>query len=299
MVTATELPFPLFRRGKVRDVYDLSLAGAPGRLLMVATDRISAFDVVLEPGIPDKGAILTQLSNFWFKLLSGVVPNHLVATKVADFPAALLPYREILGGRAVVAEKLEPIPIECVVRGYLAGSGWAEYQADGKVCGIDLPAGLRQAERLASPIFTPARKAESGHDENITFAACVATVGQATADALRDASLRLYDRARSLAQERGILIADTKFEFGRRADGTLVLMDEVLTPDSSRFWPAASWKPGTNPPSFDKQYLRDWLSRQAWDKTPPGPRLPADVVRETALRYQEAFRLITGSPFPG
>ncbi|HEX2065689.1 MAG TPA: phosphoribosylaminoimidazolesuccinocarboxamide synthase [Candidatus Thermoplasmatota archaeon] len=292
VVTTTDLPFKVFRKGKVRDVYDLG-----NRLLMVATDRISAFDVVLEPGIPHKGTCLTQISNFWFGLLRKEVPNHLVETDVARFPKELQSHAGLLRGRAVLVEKLKPLPVECIARGHIAGSGWKEYQRSGTVCGIPLPAGLRESDRLPRAIFTPSTKAETGHDENITFAQCEAIVGPKTAAWLRDTTLRLYETARAYAAERGILIADTKFEFGQRADGTIVLMDEILTPDSSRFWPADQFRPGGSQPSFDKQYLRDWLETQPWDKTPPGPLLPPHVVEGTARRYSEAYERLTGKPF--
>ena len=292
VVTRTELPFPLFRRGKVRDVYDLG-----DRLLMVATDRISAFDVVLEPGIPQKGACLTQMSNFWFELLRGEVPNHLIATDPAKFPHLLAPHAGLLKGRAVVVEKLAPIPLECIARGYLSGSGWKEYKRSGTVCGIALPPGLRESDKLPRTLFTPSTKAESGHDENITFEQAAALVGRETAARLRDLTVRLYEKAREHAARHGIIIADTKFEFGKRKDGTIVLMDEILTPDSSRFWPADLYRPGGPQSSFDKQYLRDWLETQPWDKTPPGPRLPPQVVEGTARRYYDAYERITGRKF--
>lgn len=297
VVTTTDLPLPVFRKGKVRDVYDVSDAMGKPALLMVATDRISAFDVVLDPGIPHKGACLTQMSNFWFGLLRSEVPNHLIETDVARFPKALQPYAPMLHGRAVIVEKLRPIPVECVARGHLAGSGWKEYKATGTVCGIRLPAGLKESDRLPTSIFTPATKADVGHDENITYEACARIVGETTAAWLRDTTLRIYEKAREHAARRGILIADTKFEFGMRPDGTIVLMDEILTPDSSRFWPAASFRPGGAQPSFDKQFLRDWLEAQPWDKTPPGPRLPPHVVEGTAKRYHEAYERVTGRAF--
>jgi len=297
VVTRTDLPFKVFRKGKVRDVYDVSAEAGKPALLMVATDRISAFDVVLDPGIPHKGTCLTQMSNFWFGLLQAEVPNHLLATDVAQFPKALQPYAGLLRGRAVLVEKLKPLPIECVARGHLAGSGWKEYKASGTVCGIKLPPGLKESDKLPHTLFTPATKAEEGHDENITFEQCAGIVGGTTAAWLRDTTVRVYEKARAHAATRGILIADTKFEFGQRADGTIVLMDEILTPDSSRFWPADQFRPGGAQPSFDKQFLRDWLERQPWDKTPPGPRLPPDVVEGTAQRYYEAYERITGTPF--
>jgi phosphoribosylaminoimidazole-succinocarboxamide synthase len=297
VVTTTQLPFPAFRKGKVRDVYDVSAGVGCPALLMVATDRISAFDVVLDPGIPHKGACLTQMSNFWFDLLKAEVPNHLLETDVARFPKALQPFAGMLKGRAVLVEKLKPLPVECVARGHLAGSGWKEYKANGTVCGIKLPPGLKESDRLPESIFTPATKADVGHDENISYEECAKIVGETTAAWLRSTTLRLYEKARAHAAKHGILIADTKFEFGMRPDGTLVLMDEILTPDSSRFWPADSFKPGGPQASFDKQYLRDWLETQPWDKTAPGPRLTPDVVTGTAKRYYEAFERITGRPF--
>lgn len=275
----TDLPFPLFRRGKVRDVYDLG-----ERLLIVATDRISAFDCVMPEGIPDKGRILTAVADFWFKATADLVPNHFRGGDV--WPPALAPHREALAGRAVVVEKTRPLPIECVVRGYLAGSGWKEYQAGGSVCGVALPPGLRLADRLPEPIFTPATKAESGHDENIPFARMAEIVGADLAARLRDLSLALYRRGAELAAERGILLADTKFEFGLGADGELLLIDEALTPDSSRYWLADRWEPGRNPPSLDKQFLRDYLETlEDWDKQPPAPHLPAEVVAGIRDRY--------------
>jgi phosphoribosylaminoimidazole-succinocarboxamide synthase len=292
VVTTTDLPLKVFRKGKVRDVYDLG-----SQLLMVATDRISAFDVVLEPGIPLKGACLTQISNFWFDQLKGEVPNHLVHTDVAKFPKDLQAYAPMLRGRAVLVEKLKPIPVECIARGHIAGSGWKEYKRSGTVCGIKLPPNLKESERLPQAIFTPSTKAEEGHDENISFEECERIVGKQTAAWLRDTTLRVYEKARAFAAERGILIADTKFEFGTRADGTIVLMDEILTPDSSRFWPMDQFKAGGSQPSFDKQFLRDWLETQPWDKTPPGPRLPPHVVAGTAQRYYEAYERLTGKTF--
>ncbi len=290
-VTRTDLPFPLFRRGKVRDVYDLG-----EQLLVVATDRISAFDVVMPDGIPDKGAILTGMSLFWFELTRDIVPNHLVAHDPGDYPAALRPHAALLRGRSMLVKKTRPYPVECVARGYLAGSGWKEYQKSGSVCGIGLPPGLRQAERLPQPIFTPSTKADSGHDINISFADAARELGQGTAERLRDLTLAVYRRAADYAAGRGIIIADTKFEFGSTLGGIL-LIDEVLTPDSSRFWPAASHRLGENPPSFDKQFLRDYLETLTWDKTPPAPALPAEVVRKTREKYLEAFRMLTGKEF--
>jgi phosphoribosylaminoimidazole-succinocarboxamide synthase len=278
------------RRGKVRDVYDLGDA-----LLIVATDRLSAYDHILRPGIPGKGRILNQLSNFWFGLLADVLPHHLLATDPADFPAALTPYRDLLRGRAVLARKARVIPFECVARGYLAGSGYREYLKAGAVCGIPLPAGLDRASRLPQPIFTPATKAEHGHDENVGFATVERALGPDLAARLRDLTLALYEQGAARAAERDLILADTKFEFGHALDtGELTLVDEVLTPDSSRYWDVAFWTPGTEPASFDKQYVRNWLDETGWDKESPPPELPPDVVQGTLDRYVEAFRRITG-----
>jgi phosphoribosylaminoimidazole-succinocarboxamide synthase len=279
----------LVKRGKVRDVYSAGEAG----LVVVASDRISAFDVVLSPGVPGKGVVLTQLSNFWFSRLAGVSPHHLLATELAALPEPFAS-APALRGRACLVRNLRIVPVECVVRGYLAGSGWKEYQAGGAVCGIPLPAGLREAERLPRPIFTPSTKADVGHDENITFDRVVGTIGGPLAEELREASLELYRRAASLAEERGIIIADTKFEFGQDAGGEVVWADEALTPDSSRFWPRDGHRPGNSPPSFDKQYVRDWLERSGWNKRPPAPSLPDDVVARTQELYLEAYRRLTG-----
>jgi phosphoribosylaminoimidazole-succinocarboxamide synthase len=278
---ATDLPFPAFRRGKVRDVYDLG-----DRLLLVATDRISAFDCIMPEGIPDKGRILTQVANFWFEATRDILPNHLEATRAEDFPAPLRPFADLLRGRAIVVRRTAPLPVECVVRGYLAGSGLKEYARSGTVCGIALPPGLRNADPLPEPIFTPSTKAETGHDENIDFAAMAALVGQDLAARVRGLSLALYRRGRELARERGILLADTKFEFGLLPGGELILIDEVLTPDSSRYWLADSWQPGSNPPSLDKQFLRDYLEGLPdWNKQPPAPHLPDAVVQGVRARY--------------
>jgi phosphoribosylaminoimidazole-succinocarboxamide synthase len=281
----------------VRDVYDVSAEVGRPALLMVATDRISAFDVVLDPGIPHKGACLTQMSNFWFDLLKSEVPNHLIETDVAKFPKTLQPFAPLLKGRAVIVEKLEPLPVECIARGHISGSGWKEYRKSQTVCGIKLPPGLKESQRLPETLFTPSTKADEGHDENITFEQCVQIVGRNNAEWLRRTTIRIYEKARTHAANHGILIADTKFEFGTRPDGSIVLMDEILTPDSSRFWPMDQFEPGHGQPSFDKQYLRDWLETQPWNKTPPGPRLPEDVVQGTAKRYYEAFEKVTGTKF--
>jgi phosphoribosylaminoimidazole-succinocarboxamide synthase len=280
--------FPLWRRGKVRDVYDLG-----DRLLMVATDRLSAFDVVLPTGIPGKGRVLTQISLFWFRLLADLIPNHVIVSDVEEYGSALQPYREQLEGRSMIVTKTEVVPVECVVRGYLAGSGWKDYQRTGSVCGVALPADLKESQRLDQPIFTPSTKAEQGqHDENIAFAAVEAMIGRERARELRDVSLAIYRRAREYAEARGILLADTKFEFGLK-DGKLVWIDEALTPDSSRFWPADGYAPGRSQPSFDKQYVRDYLETLAWDKRPPGPALPPTVVARTLEKYSEAHARLT------
>jgi phosphoribosylaminoimidazole-succinocarboxamide synthase len=279
VLLSTSLPFPIFRRGKVRDVYDLG-----SRLLIVATDRISAFDCIMPDGIPDKGRILTAVAAYWFQATEDLVPNHFRGQ--AHWPAEVEAYREALAGRAVVVEKTQPLPVECVVRGYLAGSGWKEYQAGHAVCGVPLPAGLRLADRLPEPIFTPATKAEEGHDENIPFERMAEILGNPIAERVRELSLALYQRGAQLAAERGILLADTKFEFGLDADGELLLIDEALTPDSSRYWLADRWAPGQNPPSLDKQFLRDYLETvPGWDKQPPAPHLPEAVIEGIRARY--------------
>ncbi len=293
VVTGTEIPdIPMARRGKVRDVYDLG-----DELLIVATDRVSAFDVVLPNGIPHKGSVLTQISRFWFDRID-VCANHLISTDVADFPAALHEHADVLRGRSMLVRRADRVDIECVVRGYLIGSGWKDYQATGAVCGIELPADMPLAGRIDEPIFTPASKSDDGHDENISFDRMVEMVGEDTAVQLRDLSLNIYSAARAYAEERGIIIADTKFEFGR-VDGKLTIIDELLTPDSSRFWPADQYRSGISPPSFDKQIVRDYLSEIAWDKNPPGPELPEEVVAATSAKYLEAYEQLTGEPLPG
>jgi len=280
---------PLLGRGKVRDLYAVD-----GALLLVATDRISAFDHVLGTGIPGKGKILTQISLFWFDLLSGLVPNHLITADVTQFPAALQPYADQLEGRSMLVERAAMFPVECVARGYLAGSGWKEYQARGTVCGIALPPGLQDGSRLPEPVFTPATKSQDGaHDENISFAAAESLLGVEDASELRRLTLALYQRAAAHAQSRGIILADTKFEFGRTPQG-IILADEVLTPDSSRFWEGATWKPGGAQPSFDKQFVRDYLEQIRWNKQAPAPSLPADVAERTQQKYLEAYRRLTG-----
>jgi phosphoribosylaminoimidazole-succinocarboxamide synthase len=278
-------------RGKVRDIYDLD-----GQLLIVATDRISAFDVVMPNPIPDKGRVLNQISRFWFETMADIVPHHMISTEVGDFPRACHPYREILEGRSMLVKRAEPLPIECVVRGYLSGSGWKEYRQTGEVCGIPLPQGLVESSRLEEPIFTPATKAEIGaHDENITFEDAVSRVGHDRAEHVREVSLALYMKARDFAEQQGIIIADTKFEFGMMGD-VLVLIDEILTPDSSRFWPRDEYTPGGPQKSFDKQFLRDYLLTLDWDQSPPAPELPRDVIAKTREKYVEAYRRIVGRP---
>ncbi len=278
----------LARRGKVRDVYDLG-----DHLLIVATDRISAFDYVLGSGIPDKGRVLTQLSAFWFEKMAALTPHHLVSVNVDDFPAVTKPHREVLRGRSMLVHKTDPMPVECVARGYLSGSGWKEYQKTQAVCGISLPEGLRESDRLPTPIFTPATKAESGHDENISESVAGGIVGHERIAQLRDLTLAIYSRGVAHAETRGIIIADTKFEFGLVGD-SVILIDEVLTPDSSRFWPKDQYKPGQGQPSFDKQFVRDYLEQVGWNKQPPVPSLPDDVVMRTREKYVEAFTTLTG-----
>lgn len=284
----SSLPLPV-RRGKVRDVYDLGDA-----LLIVATDRISAYDVIMPNGIPDKGKILTALSLFWFEKFGSQFENHLIVTDVAKYPAEVRLFRDELEGRSMLVKKAKVVPIECVARGYLAGSGWKEYQKSQSVCGVKLQRGLRQCDQLPEPIFTPATKEESGHDMNISFDEMVKRVGKKLSETLRDRTLSLYSQAAEYARGRGVIIADTKFEFGELPDGKLILIDEVLTPDSSRFWPADQYSPGRDQPSFDKQFVRNYLESQPWDKTPPAPPLPPDVVAGTRARYLEAYDKLTG-----
>ena len=280
----------LHASGKVRDVYHLDA----DRLLFVATDRISAFDYVLATGIPHKGEVLTQLSLFWFDFLSDIVPNHFITADVDRYPASLQKYSDQLRGRSMVVQKAEMFPVECVVRGYISGSAWKEYAKTGKVCGIDLPSGLVESQAFPEPIFTPSTKATSGHDENISFHQMCEIVGTESASTLRDLTLRLYKKAAAYARQRGIIIADTKFEFGRTAKG-ITLADEVLTPDSSRFWPADKYAPGRSQESYDKQYVRDYLEEIQWNKQPPAPALPADVARRTSEKYLDAYHQITGN----
>jgi phosphoribosylaminoimidazole-succinocarboxamide synthase len=290
-MTSVDLPgIPLLISGKVREVFDLGTEA-----LIVATDRISAFDCILPDPIPGKGQVLTQLSAFWFQKFHDV-PSHFITTKVEEFPKILEPYSELLRDRSMIVRKTKPIPVECVVRGYLAGSGWKEYQKEKMVCGIKLPAGLELASQLPTHLFTPAAKAQSGHDENITWERCCEIVGESNAIKIRDFSLAIYGDGTVHAAQKGIIIADTKFEFGMLGE-EIFLIDECLTPDSSRFWPADEYVPGANPPSFDKQFVRDYLETLRWDKKPPAPSLPAEVIEKTSLKYQEAFERLAGTGF--
>jgi phosphoribosylaminoimidazole-succinocarboxamide synthase len=293
-IMTTELPgVSLASRGKVRDIYDLG-----DNLLIIATDRISAFDVILPTPIPDKGRVLTGLSRFWFGKTRDIISNHLLSADSKDYPALLQPYAAMLAGRSMLVKKAEVLPIECVVRGYLAGSGWKEYREQGTVCDIALPAGLRESDKLPEPMFTPSTKATSGHDENISPEQAAKLVGEETFNAARQAALALYQWASDYAAGKGIILADTKFEFGLR-EGELILVDEALTPDSSRFWEAAAYVPGKSQDSFDKQYVRDWLESINWNKQPPAPELPAEVVEGTRRRYREAYERICGHPLQG
>ena len=281
--------YPLFRRGKVRDVYDLG-----DRLLMVASDRISAFDVVMAEPIPEKGALLTQIAAYWFEQLAHIVPNHVISLDVDTLDNCTADEKQMLHGRSMIVRKTSPLPVECVVRGYLSGSGWKEYQASHTVCGIALPAGYVESSKLAEPIFTPATKAEEGHDENISFDVAAKILGDDVANAVRDYSIALYNAASELVASKGLILADTKFEFGIDDSGEIILIDEALTPDSSRYWLTESYAPGTAQMNFDKQMLRDWLETTSWDKTPPPPTLPEDVVQGTRTKYIEAYERITG-----
>jgi len=284
----------LVRRGKVRDVYAVD-----DRLILVATDRISAFDYVLGSGIPDKGRVLTQLSAFWFARTAHIVPNHMISTAVSDYPAAALPHAAHLAGRSMLSRRTTPLPVECVARGYLSGSGWKDYQATGEVCGIRLPGGMRESDRLPAPIFTPATKADSGHDENISEAAAAAVIGAELLARLKQLTLELYGYGVAHAESKGIILADTKFEFGLTDAGELLLIDELMTPDSSRYWPKDRYAPGGPQPSFDKQYVRDYLESINWNKRPPVPTLPADVVDGTRRKYLDAYRRLTGHELDG
>ena len=299
LVMETNLGLPNKRSGKVRDIYDATLPDGAEGLLIVATDRVSAFDVVLANGPAGKGVVLTQISKFWFDHFAGVLDHHLVSTDVADVPGLNDDERAQLAGRVMLCRAAKVLPVECIARGYLAGSGWKDYQRSGQVCGIDLPPGLANSDRLPEPLFTPSTKAETGHDENISFEEGAAIVGEEAMAWLREKTLRLYGLARDYAAERGILLADTKFEFGTVGGGDPILIDEIFTPDSSRFWPADQWQPGGEQPSFDKQYVRNYLetlvAKGEWDKTPPGPALPNDVLENTLARYLEAYRRLTGS----
>ncbi|MEW6212824.1 MAG: phosphoribosylaminoimidazolesuccinocarboxamide synthase [Acidobacteriota bacterium] len=289
LITQTNMPdLRLFRRGKVRDVYQVE-----NHLLIVATDRLSAFDVVLPTAIPYKGAVLTNLSLFWFDFLKDIVPNHLITADIDSYPRVIQKYRDQLYMRSMIVARAEVFPFECVARGYLEGSGWKDYRATGEVCGVKLPKGLKQADRLPEPIFTPATKAEAGHDINITEMEMARSLGEETARKLKELTLAIYSRASQHAEERGIMIADTKFEFGLK-DGEIILVDEAITPDSSRFWPREHYAPGRAQPSFDKQYVREYLETLDWNKQPPGPELPEEVVARTSEKYREAYRLLTG-----
>jgi phosphoribosylaminoimidazole-succinocarboxamide synthase len=289
-VLNTDFPgLKLAARGKVRDIYDLG-----DSLLIVTTDRISAFDVVMNEGIPDKGYVLTQISAFWFRQMEGIIPNHIISTEVKDFPAECQPYADVLEGRSMLVKKAKPLAAECIVRGYLSGSGWKDYQATGKVCGIELPAGLVESDKLPEPIFTPSTKAELGtHDENISFEEMERICGAEIARQVRDVTLKIYAKARDIADSKGIIIADTKFEYGIY-DGKLIIIDECMTPDSSRFWPKDSYKPGGAQPSFDKQFLRDYLETLDWGKTAPAPPLPKEIIEKTGEKYMEALVRLTG-----
>jgi phosphoribosylaminoimidazole-succinocarboxamide synthase len=295
MKPVSETQFPelnLLKRGKVRDVYDLG-----EYLLMVATDRISAFDVVMPDPVPDKGMILTQISLFWFDIMQPLVQNHVVARDVEQYPDACKPYADVLQGRSMLVKKAQPLPIECIVRGYISGSGWKEYTQSGAVCGIQLPAEMKESQQLPEPIFTPSTKAEQGeHDINIDFSEAARLIGEAKAEKIRDLSLAIYKKGSEFADERGIIIADTKFEFGQ-IDGDIILIDEILTPDSSRFWPKESYLPGGAQKSYDKQYVRDYLSTLDWDKKAPGPSLPEDIVMQTRQKYLDALTQLTGSNY--
>lgn len=294
VVTQTNITaFPLLSRGKVRDIYDID----DKTLLIVTTDRMSAFDVIMSEPVPYKGAILNQITLFWMNRFQDIIPNHLVESDVNKFPEALAPWKDELEGRSVLVRKAKPLPVECIVRGYITGSGWKDYQATGKVCGYELPANLQESAKLEPAIFTPSTKAELGqHDQNISVAEAARILGDDVARKVQETSLAIYEAGRSYAAGRGIIVADTKFEFGF-VDGELRLIDEVLTPDSSRFWPAADYAPGRGQKSFDKQFLRDWLKSQPWNMQPPPPPLPQDIVDATAARYREAFEILTGTPF--
>ncbi|BEH09915.1 phosphoribosylaminoimidazolesuccinocarboxamide synthase [Geobacter sulfurreducens subsp. ethanolicus] len=290
LVLKTDFPdLKLAGRGKVRDIYDLGDA-----LLIVTTDRISAFDVIMNEAIPDKGYVLTQISTFWFRQMEDIIPNHIISTDVKDFPTECQKYAAQLEGRSMLVKKAKPLPVECIVRGYISGSGWKDYKATGAICGITLPAGLVESDKLEEPIFTPSTKAELGeHDENISFDRCVELIGRELAEKIRDVTIAIYKRARDIADTKGIIIADTKFEYGIY-NGELIIIDECMTPDSSRFWPKDSYKPGGAQPSFDKQFLRDYLETLDWGKTAPAPPLPEEIIRKTGEKYMEALVRLTG-----
>ena len=291
IVTQTNIPeYPLVSRGKVRDIYEID----EETLLIVTTDRMSAFDVVLPDPIPFKGVVLNQITLFWMEMMQDIVPDHIIAAEVKDFPPVLQNYKDDLTGRAVLVKKAKPLPIECIVRGYITGSGWRDYEQTGQLCGYKLPPDLKKSQQLEKPLFTPSTKADIGeHDENITLAQAKAKIGEGLVKKVEEISLAIYERARDYALKRGIIIADTKFEFGLH-NNKLLLIDEVLTPDSSRFWPRDEYTPGRDQPSFDKQYLRDWLSKSGWDKQPPAPNLPQEIIEQTQARYLQAYKLLTG-----
>ena len=302
-VLSTDLNLPNKRSGKVRDLYDVELSSGSSALLIIATDRVSAFDVVMENGLPGKGIVLTQISNFWFEFFANRVPHHLISTDVRDVPGLSEEERQALKGRIMLCKKTEVVPIECIARGYITGSGWKDYQKSGRVCGIDLPQGLQNSDRLTDALFTPSTKATDGHDENISFDQGADLVGRDMMEWLEKSTLSLYNEARDYAASRGIILADTKFEFGQvDGHGDPILIDEIFTPDSSRFWPAEDWQPGREQNSFDKQIVRNYLETVVadgkWDKTPPGPALPEDVVEKSIARYLEAHKLLTGSDLP-
>src|SRR4030043_541908 len=291
IVIETDLPLTAFKKGKVRDVYDLG-----DKLLLIVTDRISAFDFVLNEPIPNKGICLTQISKFWFDFFKDTIPSHMISSEIKDFPEEIRPHTDILKGRSMLVKKAKVFPIECIVRGYISGSAWNSYQIDKTVCNIKLPAGLKESDKFDEPLFTPSTKADSGHDINISFNAMKKLIGKKDAEKLREFSLKMYKKGSEFARKKGIIIADTKFEFGKIGDQVIVV-DEVLTPDSSRFWPADLYEPGKSQPSFDKQYVRDYLSSTDWDKNSNPPHLPAEVIAETQRKYQEAYEKITGKKF--
>ncbi len=291
VVIETDLPLKAFKKGKVRDAYDLD-----DKLLLIVTDRISAFDFVLHEPIPKKGICLTQISKFWFDFFKDTVPSHMISSDISDFPEDLKNYADILKGRSMLVKKAKVFPVECIVRGYISGSAWKSYQKDGTVCGVKLPAGLKESDKFDKPLFTPSTKADSGHDINISFNEMKKLIGKKDAEKLKEFSLKMYNKGAEFARKKGIIIADTKFEFGKIGD-QIIVVDEVLTPDSSRFWPADLYEPGKSQPSFDKQYVRDYLSSTDWDKNSSPPHLPAEVIAETQRKYQEAYEKITGKKF--